>query len=86
MSIDVLQERIRALKNPTMVGLDPTPEVVPGYLLEEARQELGATPAAAAAAYGRFCRELLEGLRDVEQGRTVDGETFMKELGAKYGL
>ena len=21
-----------------------------------------------------------------EQGRTVDGETFMKELGAKYGL
>ena len=27
-----------------------------------------------------------EGLRDVEQGRTVDGETFMKELGAKYGL
>ena len=27
----------------------------------------------------------MEGLRDVEQGRTVDGETFMKELGAKYG-
>ena len=29
---------------------------------------------------------IMEGLRDVEQGRTVDGETFMKELGAKYGL
>ena len=40
MSIDVLQEKIRVLKNPTMVGLDPTPEVVPGYLLEEARREL----------------------------------------------
>ena len=65
MSIDVLQEKIRVLKNPTMVGLDPTPEVVPGYLLEEARRELGVTPAAAAAAYSRFCRELLEGLRDV---------------------
>ena len=39
MSIDVLQEKIRVLKNPTMVGLDPTPEVVPGYLLEEARRE-----------------------------------------------
>lgn len=51
MSIDVLQEKIRVLKNPTMVGLDPTPEVVPGYLLEEARRELGVTPAAAAAAY-----------------------------------
>ena len=61
MSIDVLQEKIRVLKNPTMVGLDPTPEVVPGYLLEEARRELGVTPAAAAAAYSRFCRELLEG-------------------------
>ena len=43
MSIDVLQEKIRVLKNPTMVGLDPTPEVVPGYLLEEARRELGQT-------------------------------------------
>ena len=64
MSIDVLQEKIRVLKNPTMVGLDPTPEVVPGYLLEEARRELGVTPAAAAAAYSRFCRELLEGLRN----------------------
>ena len=29
---------------------------------------------------------IMEGLRDVEQGRTVDGETFMKELGTKYGL
>ena len=29
---------------------------------------------------------IMEGLRDVEQVRTVDGETFMKELGAKYGL
>ena len=29
MSIDTLQEKIRALKNPSMVGLDPTPEVVP---------------------------------------------------------
>ena len=31
-------------------------------------------------------KRIMEGLRDVEQGRTVDGETFMKELGAKYGL
>ena len=31
-------------------------------------------------------KRIMEGLRDVEQGRTMDGETFMKELGAKYGL
>ena len=42
--------------------------------------------------YDRIMKEMeeakliVEGLRDVEQGRTVDGETFMKELGAKYGL
>lgn len=76
MSIDVLQEKIRALKNPTMVGLDPTPEVVPGYLLEEARQELGVTPAAAAAAYGRFCRELLEGLQGVVPAVKVQSACF----------
>ena len=29
---------------------------------------------------------IMEGWQDVEAGRTVDGETFMKELGAKYGL
>ena len=44
------------------------------------------------AYYDRTMKEMeeakliMEGLRDVEQGRTVDGETFMKELGAKYGL
>ena len=44
------------------------------------------------AYYDRSMKEMEEarlimgGLRDVEQGRTVDGETFMKELGAKYGL
>ena len=59
-----------------MVGLDPTPEVVPGYLLEEARRELGVTPAAAAAAYSRFCRELLEGLRDVVPAVKVQSACF----------
>lgn len=55
MSIDTLQEKIRALKNPSMVGLDPTPEVVPGYLLEEAgrswarRRKLRQRPTAGSA-------------------------------------
>ena len=70
------RKKIRVLKNPTMVGLDPTPEVVPGYLLEEARRELGVTPAAAAAAYSRFCRELLEGLRDVVPAVKVQSACF----------
>ena len=42
--------------------------------------------------YERSMREMeelklvMEGLKDVKEGRVVDGETFMKELGAKYGL
>ena len=37
--IDALIRRIDALKNPTVVGLDPTLEMIPGYLKEEIRQE-----------------------------------------------
>ena len=55
MSIDVLQEKIRVLKNPTMVGLDPTPEVVPGYLLEEARRELDELPLRLTAGFAGSC-------------------------------
>ena len=36
MSIDVLQEKIRMLKNPTMVALDPFPALIPEKLLAEA--------------------------------------------------
>ena len=42
--------------------------------------------------YERSMREMeelklvMEGLKDVKEGRVVDGEAFMKELGAKYGL
>ena len=42
--------------------------------------------------YERSMREMeelklvMEGLKDAKEGRVVDGETFMKELGAKYGL
>ena len=77
MSIDVLQEKIRVLKNPTMVGLDPTPEVVPGYLLEEARRELGVTPAAAAARLtAGFAGSCWRSLRDVVPAVKVQSACF----------
>ena len=66
MSIDVLQgENPRPKKIPPWWGLDPTPEVVPGYLLEEARQELGATPLCRQRGLAGSAGRLLEGLRDV---------------------
>lgn len=59
MSIDVLQTKIHKLKCPVMVGLDPTPDLIPGYILTESREQYGDTPQALAMAYERFCNGIL---------------------------
>ena len=52
MSVDILQEKIRKMKNPSMLELAlPLSDLPPQY---------GCT----AAGYGTFCRDLLEGLKD----------------------
>ena len=57
MSIDVLQDKIRKLKNPSMIDLTlPVGELPPHLIQEEG---------SGAKAYGRFCRELIEKLRGV---------------------
>ncbi len=53
MSIDVLQEKIRKIKNPSMVDLALKVSDLPEALKEEG----------SAAGYGKFCLELLEKLR-----------------------
>lgn len=57
MSIAVLQEKIRKQKNPLVVDLSLMPADIPVHL-KEAEESL-------AKAYGRFCRELLSGLKQV---------------------
>lgn len=57
MSIDKLQEKIRKLKNPSVIDFGVLPEQIPPFLLEEEGSFL--------KAYGRFCTELLEGLQGV---------------------
>ena len=57
MSIDVLQEKIRKTKNPSMVDLALRASDLPPHLLEETGSP--------AAAYGRFCRELLFDLKGI---------------------
>ena len=53
MSVDILQEKIRKMKNPSMLELAlPLSDLPPQY--EQS-----------AAGYGSFCRGLLEGLKDV---------------------
>ena len=57
MSIDVLQEKIRKLKNPSMIDLTlPVAELPPQLLAQEGSKS---------AAYGRFCRELIERLKGI---------------------
>lgn len=57
MSLDKLQEKIRKLKNPSVVDFTVSEDQIPPHLLEEEGDF--------AKAYERFCRELLTGLRGV---------------------
>ncbi len=68
MSIDLLQEKIRKLKNPSVVDFGVTPEHLPQHLLDEEGSVLGA--------YCRFCRELLEGLRGLVPAVRFSFATF----------
>lgn len=68
MSVDSLQEKIRKLKNPSLVELGMSMADLPPFLPEEA----GST----AAAYGRFCRELLAGLKGLVPGVRVSFAAF----------
>jgi len=64
MSIDALQDKIRAMKNPSMVGLDPTEDLIPLHILDAAYAQHGETPAGLAAAFEVLCFELLDTLKD----------------------
>lgn len=55
MSIDKLQEKIRKMKNPSMVDFSVDLSRIPPHILEEESNEI--------LAYERFCRELLDGLK-----------------------
>ena len=63
MSIDVLQNKIRKLKCPIVVGLDPTPELIPPELLADCEARLGPGPEALAESYTLFCKGLLDALK-----------------------
>lgn len=59
MSVDVLQDKIRCLKNPAVVDFSVLPEQIPPHI-----RRLGDP----AGTYAAFCLELLEGLKDVVPG------------------
>ena len=63
--IDVLLERIDALRNPTVVGLDPTLEMIPAYLREEKFAELGKTPEAVAEMFLAFNEGIMKAVQGI---------------------
>lgn len=65
MSVDMLQTKIRKRKNPSMIGLDPTIELLPPHLLQQTYQQYGESLEALAAAYEIFCGDILQALRGV---------------------
>lgn len=81
MSIDILQEKIREYKNPCMVGLDPTEDLIPLHILNQAYETLGESPEGLAEAYVTFCKELLDTLKDIVPAVKVQNVCF-EVLGA----
>ena len=82
MSIDVLQAKIRKLKSPVMVGLDPSAELLPPSLLQQARAEHGDTAMALAAAYERFCEGIMKAVSGIAAAVKVQ-ESCFAPLGAE---
>lgn len=68
MSVDILQEKIRKTKNPAMLEFGMPVADLPPYILEEE----GSAP----SAYGRFCRELLAGLKGIVPAVRVSFSAF----------
>lgn len=84
MSIDALQEKIRTFKNPSMVGLDPSPEVIPAGVLKKYFSQLGETPQGLSKAYFHFCRNILEVLRETVPAVKIQTACF--EILGSYGV
>lgn len=68
MSIDLLHDKIRKLKNPVIVDFAVQDSIVPAYLLEQEGSVLKAQE--------KFCLELLDGLTDVVPGVRFSFDDF----------
>lgn len=69
MAVDLLQERIRKTKNPSVLELGVSVRELPAHLLEE--------EGSAGKAYARFCRELMEQLQGILPAVRVSFTSFV---------
>ena len=79
--IDQLIEKIQKKGNPSVVGLDPTLQMMPGFLKEEFFGKYGRTPEAAGRMFAEFNRRIIDAV--AETVPAVKPQIAMYE---KYGL
>ena len=65
MSFDILQDKIKEKKNPTVAGLDARGEYIPPHILKKYTSQYGETLQAAALAVEEFDCSLIDALCDV---------------------
>ena len=82
MSIDVLQERIRKLQNPTMVAISPSVLDLPAAIKQTCTAEYGSTLRAAAEGYRQFSMGILDTLEGIVPAVSVETGSFYA-LGAE---
>ncbi len=79
--IDTLLRKIDAMKNPTVVGLDPTLEMMPAHLKAEIFEKCGKTPEAVGKMFLKFNKDIIDSIEDIVPA--VKPQIAMYE---KYGL
>ncbi|WP_312352893.1 orotidine-5'-phosphate decarboxylase [Aminipila sp.] len=79
--IDSLLQKIDAMKNPTVVGLDPTLEMMPPALKAQMLEIFGKTPQAVGKMFVEFNKEIIDCIADIVPA--VKPQIAMYE---KYGL
>ncbi|NLP31002.1 MAG: orotidine-5'-phosphate decarboxylase [Clostridiales bacterium] len=63
--IDFLIDKIREKQNPTVVGLDPTYEMIPYYIKKDMLERFGKTPRAVAEMFLEFNKRIVDSVYDL---------------------
>ncbi|WP_202931079.1 orotidine-5'-phosphate decarboxylase [Aminipila terrae] len=79
--IDSLLKKIDVMKNPTVVGLDPTLEMMPASMKAEMFEKYGKNPEAVGKMFIKFNKEIIDSVEDIVPA--VKPQIAMYE---KYGI
>lgn len=82
--IDRLIDTIKAKANPSVIGLDPTIEMMPEFLKEKYFGEYGRTPEAAGRMFAEFNKNIIDAVKDIAPA--VKPQIAMYERFGEAGL